>query len=417
MSLEVVLDRVRQVANTCAAPANERNSIVAAMGDVARIESWAAARRADLVRQLAQHPGSFPEADIANTLGCSLNAATKESDRARTLTTAASFAQALDAGTIRPGHVDALTRTTKNLTDDQTVQLLDRQALLATTAASSSIRDFEQHLARLAQSLQSDADAEARFERQRRATRLRTWVDHTDGMWCLSGRFDPKTGREIASALDDAVTSLFAEHTPDTAPTDRLERQQHLTALALARLISGDTGSKRSTPANPIVVVDATTARSITGSESGNTTSNWELDWGFGIELPPSILREVFNTTEPDVIIVANGIVLYAPGRLDLGRTQRLANRAQRRALRGLYATCAVPGCAVHYDRCKLHHVVWWRNGGRTDLNNLLPVCAHHHTRLHNDNWNVHLGPNRMLTITLPDGNVLATGPPKRSAA
>jgi len=415
MTLEVVLDRVRQVAQTCATPVAGRGSIVSAMADVAKIESWAAARRAELIRRLAEHPGSFPEADIANTTGCTLTAATKETDRARTLAAAESFADALDAGTIRPGHVDALTRVAKNLTDAQTAQLLDHQTLLSTTAASSSVRDFEQHLARAVRSLQNEADAEERFDRQRRATRLRTWVDQSDGMWCMSGRFDPKTGREIARSLDDTVASLFAERTPDTAPTDRLERQQHLNALALARLIDGDTesGSRRSSPGNPIVVVDATAARPDTGSGPGNPV----LDWGLGIELPPSILRDVFDTAEPDVIIIANGVVLYAPGRLDLGRTRRLANRAQRRALRGLYATCAIPGCAVHYDRCKLHHIIWWRHGGRTDLDNLLPVCAHHHTRLHDDGWIVQLDANRVLTITLPDGNVLASGPPKRSAA
>ncbi len=415
MTLEVVLDRVRQVAQTCASRAGERDSIVAAMADVAKIESWAAARRADLVRRLAEHPGSFPEADIAHTTGCTLNAAVKETDRARTLTAAESFADALDAGTIRPGHVDALTRTTKNLTHTQTAQLFDRQAQLATTAASSSIRDFEQHLARTARSLQDDTNAEERFARQRRATRLRSWVDHADGMWCLSGRFDPKTGSEIAHALDHAVTALFAERTPDTAPADRLERQQHLNALALARLVDGGapSGLKRPALGDPIVVVDATTAQPTTGAGRGDPI----FDWGLGIELPPSVLRDVFDTTEPDVIIVANGVVLYAPGRLDLGRTRRLANRAQRRALRGLYATCAIPGCAVHYDRCKLHHIIWWRNGGRTDLDNLIPICTHHHTRLHDHGWDVQLGPNRELTITLPDGNVLASGPPRRSAA
>jgi predicted restriction endonuclease len=71
----------------------------------------------------------------------------------------------------------------------------------------------------------------------------------------------------------------------------------------------------------------------------------------------------------------------------------------------------------VHYDRCKLHHIIWWRHGGRTDLDNLIPICTHHHTRLHDHGWDVQLGPNRELTITLPDGNVLASGPPRRSAA
>jgi hypothetical protein len=71
----------------------------------------------------------------------------------------------------------------------------------------------------------------------------------------------------------------------------------------------------------------------------------------------------------------------------------------------------------VRYTRTKLHHVIWWRNGGRTDLENLLPVCEIHHQKIHIDGWLVTLGPNRQLTITLPDGQVMTTGPPKRGAA
>jgi hypothetical protein len=45
---------------------------------------------------------------------------------------------------------------------------------------------------------------------------------------------------------------------------------------------------------------------------------------------------------------------------VDLGRSQRLANRAQRRALRSMYRTCGFPGCDVSFDRCEIHHVYWW---------------------------------------------------------
>ena len=76
-----------------------------------------------------------------------------------------------------------------------------------------------------------------------------------------------------------------------------------------------------------------------------------------------------------------------------------------------------MPGCTVPYERCKLHHVIWWRHGGRTDLDNLLPVCVHHHHKIHDAGWTVTLGPNRELTIALPDGTIRNTGPPRRHAA
>jgi hypothetical protein len=129
------------------------------------------------------------------------------------------------------------------------------------------------------------------------------------------------------------------------------------------------------------------------------------------------VLEELFGVVDPCAVVVRNGVVLHAPGQLDLGRSTRLANRAQRRALRGLYASCAIPGCAVGYGHCKLHHVVWWERGGATDLRNLLPLCERHHHAVHEGGWRLQLGRNRELRIMLPDGQVMATGPPTRAAA
>ena len=71
-----------------------------------------------------------------------------------------------------------------------------------------------------------------------------------------------------------------------------------------------------------------------------------------------------------------------------------------------------MPGWTVHYDHCKLHHIIWWRHGGRTDLDNLIPVCAQHHANIHNDHWTITLGPQRELTVSLPNGTIHTTGPP-----
>jgi hypothetical protein len=82
-----------------------------------------------------------------------------------------------------------------------------------------------------------------------------------------------------------------------------------------------------------------------------------------------------------------------------------------------LYTTCAIPGCCVRFAKTKLHHVVWWRLGGLTDLENLVPLCELHHQAVHHDGWLLQLAPDRTLTITLPDGQVMTTGPPRRHAA
>ncbi len=55
---------------------------------------------------------------------------------------------------------------------------------------------------------------------------------------------------------------------------------------------------------------------------------------------------------------------------------QRTANRAQRRMLAAMYSTCAHPHCEVPFTACRIHHIVWWTNGGRTVLDNSLVVIG-----------------------------------------
>ena len=405
MKLSEAVDRLTLVVATNGSPDAAPPELKSALKASSELQSFLAAQRAELVRSLDEHPTSFPEAIIADTSGCSLNAATKEKERANTLGGADAVADALSDGAISAGHVDALTKATKNLDEEATSALLGKDEAIADAASSRTIAEFDAWIKKQAKALDT-SDEEDRLDCQRRLTRVKTWTDE-DGMYNVKGRFDPVLGKDIAKRLAAATRSKFAEALPDTAPTDALERKQHLEALAFADMLLGK-GSGGSKSGPPVVVVDATQTDGAGGPV---------VDWGIPVELPRRVLLDVLGAQKPDVVIVSNGVVLYAPGNPNLGRTTRLASAEQRRALSGLYATCAVPGCSVHFDRCRLHHILFWNDGGRTDLDNLLPVCQHHHTLIHNDGWLIELGSNRELTIRLPKGQTLANGPPKRSAA
>jgi hypothetical protein len=210
----------------------------------------------------------------------------------------------------------------------------------------------------------------------------------------------------LEQRLDAQVEALFHDVHPEGCPTDLLEKQQFLRAHALLSLLDGK-GARSGRP--EIVVVEDHTNPLPDGRP--------RLDWGADVDLPHEVLERVRPAASVYAITVRNGVIVDEPGQLDLGRETRLANRAQRRAFNGLYATCAVPGCCVRYSRTKLHHIIWWRHGGRTDMANLIPLCQIHHQKVHHDGWTIELGPNRELTITLPDGQVMTTGPPKRGAA
>ena len=408
MQIGAIVERAEQVlavrANTAAGPA----SIESALRASSQLRSWLASCEAALTARLASQV-SFPEKTIADCTRSTQHEATKSKERSDTLNKTPSLANALDNAAVTPGHIDAVTKATKSLDDDdQRTELLERVDGMVDIAATATVEEFRRRLALEVKHIQRD-DGIGRLERQRRATRLRSWVD-SDGMWRFDARFDPVTGVALAARLDTAMQTMFAETTPDTCPTDPINKQHHLRALALARLLSegGVTGVGRPGRPEYIVVID---------SSQPNGAGGPTVDWGIPVEIPGRVLAGMCGTGDTHAVIIRNGVIIHAPGQLDLGRSTRLANPAQRRALRALYTSCAIPGCNVRYDRCKLHHLIWWRNGGRTDLANLLPLCTHHHTDIHHNQWKLELGANRQLTIRYPDGTIHNTGPPNRQAA
>ncbi|OIH82395.1 hypothetical protein BLJ79_19465 [Arthrobacter sp. UCD-GKA] len=63
---------------------------------------------------------------------------------------------------------------------------------------------------------------------------------------------------------------------------------------------------------------------------------------------------------------------------LELGRSRRYFNRAQRRAIAVRDKGCINPGCTMSIGRCEAHHLDAWNCGGRTDVSRgclLCPLC------------------------------------------
>ena len=68
---------------------------------------------------------------------------------------------------------------------------------------------------------------------------------------------------------------------------------------------------------------------------------------------------------------------------LDLGRARRLFSPGQRKALLIRDKTCRAEGCDVPGTWCDAHHLDPWSSGSRTDLDNGVLLCNHHHHRAH----------------------------------
>ncbi len=425
MTPAAVADRARHIADVRATERVDAAAVTSAMVAVRQITAWADAQNAALVRMLTALE-SFPEASVAEVSKGSLSDASKITERAATMNATPAIAAAMERGSITAGHVDAITRCSKRLEPSRREEFVARAESLVDVAAAGTVAEYTRRLNSEVERIRAD-DGEDRLNRQRRNARVTTWTDN-DGMWNLRGRFDPVTGIGLASRLGDAVRAHFADRSPELCPSDPVEKDGFLRAHALERLLrSGGVGESHGSDQSPYSAVAGSSRQAAvlavidvdapTVCDCGARSVATSVEWPIPVEVPSRVLVDLTAGADVIGVVVRNGVVLHAPGELNLGRATRLANRHQRRALRGLYRGCAVPGCSVGFDHCKIHHVVWWRHGGRTDLGNLLPVCSHHHSRLHADGWLLELGPSRELTITLPDGRVMSTGPPNRHVA
>jgi hypothetical protein len=90
---------------------------------------------------------------------------------------------------------------------------------------------------------------------------------------------------------------------------------------------------------------------------------------------------------------------------LDLGRAKRLYSRGQRKALRIRDKHCRAEGCTVPATWCDAHHATPWSHGGKTDLDNAVLLCGHHHRRAHDPRYESTRLPNDD-SATTDDGEI-----------
>lgn len=352
------------------------------LGAVAQLEGYLGSVKVAASRTLRERHsndgGPRSEIVIGGILGKA--EAGRVQQRAATLEQVPAIEVALRSGAITPTHVDALVGPVK-----QNPALADLQIEIAQAAADMSPDRFRQYVRRLAYLCAEDGGVSI-FERQRRDTRLRTWVDG-EGMYCFHGRFDPERGSQIQAALFADVERQF--HAGED-PT--LEHDQRL-AIALHHRCTRRRAGDRMQVSMPVHVDLATLMHGL------HERSHIDIDGG-GM-LPVATLRRLACDAQVlPIVLDGDGVAVEA------GRSRRFATTDQRRMLRAMYETCGVPGCTVPYQACEAHHIHWWERFGPTDLANLIPLCSRHHHDVHEGGWTLSMDAQR---------NVTWTGPPTRA--
>ena len=208
---------------------------------------------------------------------------------------------------------------------------------------------------------------------------------HINGQLC--GQF----GLSVEHAINTRADQIFHRMKADQELTADLAipHRSTLRALALWELIRESTATDLANSQPPVTELslvvqaqDAQTVSDLEGFPIGNTDQ--------ATLLCDPVLRAVVTTV--------HGIVIA------LGRDQRLASRAQRRAIAHRDGGCVWPGCTHRPAWTEAHHIQHWQHGGSTEPSNLASLCRYHHIVTHRSGWNMHVTANQWFWWTSPAG-------------
>jgi hypothetical protein len=364
------------------------------LSDIRNLRSWLDFLQSQLVASLSDRDSVMPEVELIRESGLSTSDVRKVIARTETIGSVPVFGEALAEGNVTSAHVDALSNGLKIL-GEQSERLVERAPELLATAQTMTADEFTKFVRRTAQALTDDGGV-GRFEKQRRQTFLRHWVD-ADGMTNLFGKFDPERGSVVTALLDAGVEAMF--HSGDSeVPIEcdsSIEPNDHRRALALVAMLQGRPdgltgialgGASCDRPARAEIVVHIDYELLAGGAGERQLGTERTCRTLNGSELTVETIRRL--ACEAEIIpLVLDGKSVP----LDVGKSKRLATAYQRRALAAVHETCAIDGCSVKFSHCEPHHIDYWENGGATDLNNLVPLCSRHHHAAYEGGWKLRL--------------------------
>jgi hypothetical protein len=292
-------------------------------------------------------------------------------------------ASGLAAGDYSAVHASVIVRAIDELPDSLDAALIDRAEKTLVEEAHhltpKQLRIVGRHLLEVVAPDVADARVRDRLDRQEAAVyatarlRMRANGDGTTDGWF---RLPDLHAGILRSAVEALIAPRKSEKPAPDPVTGRLPDQATRMGQGFCEILEhlptdgyGDHGGLAATM---IVTVDQEVLRSGIGSAA-------LVD---GTEISPGEARRLACGAG---IIPA---VLGGPSAvLDLGREARLFSRAQRVALVLRDKRCRAEGCNRPPSWTEAHHFTSWSEGGRTDLENAILLCGHHHRLAHRPDY------------------------------
>jgi len=315
-------------------------------------------------------------------LGMGMKAANERVRVARALTVLPATSVAFLAGGLSWTQVRAITRVATPADEGTYVEV-------ARHATGAQLERLVRGVRRAQKIAEDEADPELAAYRRR----ARICYD-TDGTLVLTVRLPAEQGAVMLAAIEQARAEIdrqaaaSAEATSpqveEPAPASVADAVLHLARGALQNASPEVARRGRS---RLVVNVDPLTR------------------WGRlhdGEFLPPDVVTEAVGA-----VPVPGPRPMRAVSELtqeDLARTTRHPSLALRELIGTIDGErCRFPGCTRH-RKLHAHHVVYWSEGGSTDLANLVLLCSRHHTIVHSQAFRLVLRPDRTLGVTTAEG-------------
>jgi hypothetical protein len=334
-------------------------------------------------------------------------------------------AAALTDGAISVAHASVLAHGTRDLPDHLAAEAEPVLVEAAAQLDPPRLRRVIGHLRMVADPDGADAQAERRHQRRG------LWLTPTfDGMVAIDGLVEPEAGQTLLVALE-----------PLARPTDANDQRSGsqrtadaLTELARRALEGGQLPQTGGVRPQLTVTVDLDSLLGLPGAVrvGGEIGEAGPLDPQACQRLAcDSAVTRVLVTHPPnrqqhpggDQQPVGNdhgelaglgarlraAMALLPPALggaptqpLEVGRTSRVVQPAQRAALAVRDGGCVFPDCTRPLAWCEAHHLRHWLHGGPTDLANLALLCRAHHRAVHEGGWQLTRQASGQLTATPP---------------
>jgi hypothetical protein len=224
-----------------------------------------------------------------------------------------------------------------------------------------------------------DPDGTLADEAWQKRHRFLSLVPHGDGMHRLTADLDSETAALAMTVLHSlAAPKINNDGDRDERTAGQRMHDAFRSMLKLA-LRCGQLPKSGGVPATVLITMTAEQFETRTGLASTSFGQKLSVDQALRIAGEASIAWTVHNSQ--------GGILNY-------GTTQRLATPKQTLALISRDKGCAFPGCTSPPEWTERHHVIPWRHGGQTNLNNLCLLCDFHHDRIDTGGWTITIRDN-----------------------